>query len=253
MSHPNACKERLTIDRKLGGRGIIDVQSLHATQIQTLRHFFHTKQTNLHRAIVKAYKNYTPLNLSSPDHKALHGKHRYRVTQDHINKKQSYIWLQDGQLFPETEGFMLAIQDQVIATRNCKKYIIKDPSITDVSCRRTIFSEENKKRKESIREFIKTEKAYVKDLETVHEVFEMPLRKSKIISNEDIDTIFLNWQEITHCNKSFLEAFLKAYNTSETIGDVISEHKAALTDRSGVKRVSLFLLLGNFEGSIMAG
>ncbi|VEN51470.1 unnamed protein product [Callosobruchus maculatus] len=156
MSHPNACKERLAIDRKLGGRGIIDIQSLRTTQIQTLRHFFHTKQTNLHKAIVKADKNYTPLNLSSPDHvadtynhiqsqqekintwsqKALHGKHRYRVTQDHINQKQSYAWLQDGQLFPETEGFMLAIQDQVIATRNYKKYIIKDPSITDDNCRK---------------------------------------------------------------------------------------------------------------------
>nr|CAI5834895.1 unnamed protein product [Callosobruchus analis] len=94
----------------------------------------------------------------------------------------------------------------------------------ETKIRKTISSEGNRKRIESIKEFIKTEKAYVKDLEIVHEVFEMPLRKSKIISNEDIDSIFLNWQEIIHCNKSFLEAFLKAYNTSETIGDVISEH-----------------------------
>ncbi|VEN48285.1 unnamed protein product [Callosobruchus maculatus] len=53
-----------------------------------------------------------------------------------MNEKQSYTWLQDGQLFPETGGFMLAIQDQVIATRNDKKYIIKDPSITDGNCRK---------------------------------------------------------------------------------------------------------------------
>ncbi|VEN54308.1 unnamed protein product [Callosobruchus maculatus] len=155
MSHPNACKERLTIDRKQGGRGIIDIQSIRTKQIKTLRHFFQSKQTNLHRAIVKADKNYTPLTLSSPDHaadthnpiesqekintwsqKALHGKHRYRITQDNINEKQSYTWLQDGQLFPETEGFMLAIQDQVIATRNYKKYIIKDPSVTNDNCRK---------------------------------------------------------------------------------------------------------------------
>ncbi|VEN43616.1 unnamed protein product [Callosobruchus maculatus] len=110
MPHPNACKEMLLIDRKLGGRGIIDIQSLRTTQIQTLKHFFHSKQTNLHKAIVKADKNYTQLNLSYPDH--------------------------DGQLFPETEGFMLATQDQVIATQNYKKYIIKDPSITDDNCRK---------------------------------------------------------------------------------------------------------------------
>nr|CAH7720376.1 unnamed protein product [Callosobruchus chinensis] len=98
-------------------------------QIKTLRLFFQSKQTNLHKAIVKANKHYTPLTLSCPSHaadahnhiesqqgkintwvqKALHSKHRYRVTQDHINEDQSSTWLQDGQLFPETEGFMLAI------------------------------------------------------------------------------------------------------------------------------------------------
>ena len=30
-----------------------------------------------------------------------------------------------GELFPETEGFLIAIQDQVIATKNYQKYIIK--------------------------------------------------------------------------------------------------------------------------------
>ncbi|VEN46438.1 unnamed protein product [Callosobruchus maculatus] len=68
--------------------------------------------------------------------KALHGKHRYHVTQEHINERQSYSWLQDGQFFPETEGFMLAIQDQVIATMNYMKYIIKDTPITDENCRK---------------------------------------------------------------------------------------------------------------------
>nr|CAI5861928.1 unnamed protein product [Callosobruchus analis] len=112
MSHPNACKERLTIDRKQGGRGIIDIHR-------------HTEP----RAI-------TTRKIKTWSLKALHGKHRYRVTQDHINEEQSYTWLQDGQLFPETEGFKLAIQDQVIATRNYKEYVIKDPSMTDDSCRK---------------------------------------------------------------------------------------------------------------------
>nr|CAI5841375.1 unnamed protein product [Callosobruchus analis] len=44
--------------------------------------------------------------------KALHGKHRYCVTQDYVNEQQSYTWLHEGQLLPETEVFMLAIQDQ---------------------------------------------------------------------------------------------------------------------------------------------
>ena len=34
-------------------------------------------------------------------------------------------WLRGGTLFPETEGFMLAIQDQIILIRNYQKFIHK--------------------------------------------------------------------------------------------------------------------------------
>jgi hypothetical protein len=45
-------------------------------------------------------------------------------------------WLNDGQLYPETEDFMIAIQDEVIATKNYRKFILKDSSLTDDLCRR---------------------------------------------------------------------------------------------------------------------
>ena len=38
-------------------------------------------------------------------------------------------------MFAETEGFLTAIQDQVILTRNYKKYILKQPD-TEELCRR---------------------------------------------------------------------------------------------------------------------
>jgi ribosomal protein L37E len=38
-------------------------------------------------------------------------------------------------LFAETEGFLRAIQDQIILTRNYKKYLLKQPN-TDELCRR---------------------------------------------------------------------------------------------------------------------
>lgn len=37
---------------------------------------------------------------------------------------------------PETEEFVLAVQDQVIATRNYLKYIVKDPTIPTNTCRK---------------------------------------------------------------------------------------------------------------------
>jgi len=43
--------------------------------------------------------------------------------------------LTNADLFAETEGFLTAIQDQVILTRNYKKYILKQPD-TEQLCRR---------------------------------------------------------------------------------------------------------------------
>ena len=44
-------------------------------------------------------------------------------------------WLTKADLFAETEGFLTAIQDQVILTRNYKKYILKQPDTNEL-CRR---------------------------------------------------------------------------------------------------------------------
>ena len=44
-------------------------------------------------------------------------------------------WLTYADLFAETEGFLTAIQDQVILTRNYNKYILKQPD-TEELCRR---------------------------------------------------------------------------------------------------------------------
>jgi ribosomal protein L37E len=54
------------------------------------------------------------------------------TTCRHRSVEQS---LTSAGLFAETEGFLTAIQDQVILTRNYKKYILKQPN-TDELCRR---------------------------------------------------------------------------------------------------------------------
>ncbi|KAK4880507.1 hypothetical protein RN001_008653 [Aquatica leii] len=142
--HPNSCIERITITRKEGGRGLVDIQTLHNTQIQN---------TSLHQAITKADKGYTPLNLHQNDiqentetntiqhkkdiwaRKTLHGSHYNIMQNPHIDTQLSYKWLHSGQLFPETEGFVLAIQVKVIATKNYRKYILKEKIETD-TCRK---------------------------------------------------------------------------------------------------------------------
>lgn len=152
--HPKSSTLRTTLSRKDGGRGLVDIINLHSRQVSNLREFFYKKArtSNLHKTIVKADKSYSPLNLASPEvvfevksdaikkeewsQKELHGRHYYDLNQPHIDNEASNKWLTRGELFPETEGFMSAIQDQVVNTNNYKKYIIRDRNIETDKCRK---------------------------------------------------------------------------------------------------------------------
>nr|CAI5858762.1 unnamed protein product [Callosobruchus analis] len=57
--------------------------------------------------------------------KTLHGKYPAELSQSHVDKNSSLVWLTSGYLYPETEGFITAIQDGVIRTRNYEKHILK--------------------------------------------------------------------------------------------------------------------------------
>ncbi|XP_063899231.1 uncharacterized protein LOC135119187 [Helicoverpa armigera] len=155
--HPKSAIERLTIKRQNGGRGLIDINHLWQKQINRLKTFFHTKShtSNIHKAVAVNDHNYTPLNLhEQPDtqhndtidpqtqkiedwkKKVLHGRHPHDLEQPHIDTIASNKFLKIGNLFPETEGFIIAIQDQIINTKNYRKYIIKDPTATNDKCRK---------------------------------------------------------------------------------------------------------------------
>jgi hypothetical protein len=155
MHHPKSAVERITIARNKGGRGIIDLNNLYHNQIDLLRNYFYSKrmESPLHRAVVSADKNLTPLNLDSINmepkkniiletikeqtwsQKVLHGRHYKEMNKEYIDKVASNKWLQVGDLFGETEGFIIAIQDKVILTKNYRKHIIKDGTVED-KCRK---------------------------------------------------------------------------------------------------------------------
>ena len=86
---------------------------------------------SLHAAVVKADYRYTPLDLVRANadelptdeeynnkvkrqwsQTALHGCHPYELSQEYV--EASNKWLTNADLFAETEGFLTAIQDQVI-------------------------------------------------------------------------------------------------------------------------------------------
>lgn len=154
VHHPKASTLRTTLPRGDGGRALTDIINLHSRQLVKLREFFVEKArtSNLHEVVRGADKNLTPLNLhtehveialvSDADkkdqwaQKALHGRHYGDLCLPHIDGEASNKWLSDGLLFPETEGFMIAIQDQVIGTNNYKKFVIKDPNVASDKCRK---------------------------------------------------------------------------------------------------------------------
>jgi hypothetical protein len=130
-----------------------DITQLHDKQVKLLQTYFLNKQTSspLHAAAVKADNKYTPLDLLCANEnelttdeeynnkvrrqwsqKALHGRHPHDLSQEHVDIEASNKWLTNADLFAETEGFLTALQDQVILTRNYKKYILKQPNIDEM-------------------------------------------------------------------------------------------------------------------------
>jgi len=135
---------------------LIDITRLHDKQVKLLQTYFLNKQVmlSLHAAVVKADDMCTPLDLVCANanelptdeeynnkvkrqwsQKALHGRHPYDLSQQYVDIEELNKWLTNVDLFAETVGFLTAIQDQVILTRNYKKYILKQPD-TDEICRR---------------------------------------------------------------------------------------------------------------------
>ena len=56
--------------------------------------------------------------------KALHG--RYFVATDDIRGSKSWKWLRRSRLIKETEGMIMATQEQALRTRNIRKVIDKE-------------------------------------------------------------------------------------------------------------------------------
>jgi len=57
--------------------------------------------------------------------KAIHGRFFNELNSTDVDKRMSCAWLKTGNFHAETERFVVAIQDQVIPTRNYRKVIQK--------------------------------------------------------------------------------------------------------------------------------
>jgi hypothetical protein len=64
----------------------------------------------------------------------MHKRHAYDLETLHANYTTSNARLKASEFFPQTNGFMIAIQDQVNSAENCKKLIFKNPTTTNDNC-----------------------------------------------------------------------------------------------------------------------
>lgn len=151
MHHPHASVTRLYIPRNEGGRGLQKIEHTHHTIVKQMREYFQSKDSPFYQAIAEEDHNITALNLASRidpvktsdieeitrewHGKALHGRYPTALKWNKINKEKSISYLKAGYLFPETEGRLAAIQDQVIPTRAYLKNIVKKNLPTD-RCRK---------------------------------------------------------------------------------------------------------------------
>lgn len=151
MHHPKSAVERMYLKRIEGGRGLLNLYELCKNQEHKMRTYFQQNNSPLTQMIVDADNNYSALNLKDCRdqfenqqlielrnrqwrEKVLHGRYPASLEQQNVDKERSLEWLRRGFLYPETEGFIVAIQDEVIRTRNYERNILKN-GVEDV-CRK---------------------------------------------------------------------------------------------------------------------
>ncbi|KAL1448095.1 hypothetical protein WDU94_012293 [Cyamophila willieti] len=150
VHHPRACVERLYVPRRNGGRGLLNIQKLHNAQVIKMKNYFNNSDNPMHEILKNNNFDYLALKQDHEERfsnnneyvnqavdtwkkKTLHGKYPQLLDEPKIHKENSITYLRKGELYPETEGFITAIQDSVIATKNHQKFIFK--TITDDKCR----------------------------------------------------------------------------------------------------------------------
>lgn len=64
----------------------------------------------------------------------MHRRNAYDLETLDVNYITSNAKLKASENFPQTIGFMIAFQDQISSTDNCKKHIFKNPNTTNDIC-----------------------------------------------------------------------------------------------------------------------
>src|SRR6185436_680546 len=129
--HPQSDVDRLYLARTEGGRGLLQVRQSVEEEECALSHYVSdsaepamkevNKEGLLKPSETKAEYRQEVLNERGRKWraKALHGQY-LKVTEDKINKAKTWKWLTNGEMKKETEGLILAAQEQAPKTNAIK-------------------------------------------------------------------------------------------------------------------------------------
>ena len=136
MHHPGADVDRLYLPREVGGRGLKSVwQSVEEDKRSIVDYVGRVKEELLDEAVKEGVvgkdggvdefrKEMRKDRLKRWKEKALHGQY-LRDTEGKVSKEDTVGWLRNGRLKKETEGMIVAAQDQVLSTNAIKVKIYK--------------------------------------------------------------------------------------------------------------------------------
>ena len=135
--HPQGDVDRTYLKRKKGGRGLISVEECVMFEKTSLGFYINGKEELLLQEVVKEdimSENENPKTVkerlrrtreeryySKPLHSAF-----LRETQEVRDEANSWLWVQKGYLKKETEGLIMAAQDQAIRTNWIRHNIDKE-------------------------------------------------------------------------------------------------------------------------------
>lgn len=130
--HPKSDVDRLYISRNEGGRGMVSIEECVRIEECSLSDYIKRKNMNEDSALDSFVKDKSAAEMKTEKmnertegwkEKALHGQYPRKVEE---NETKSWNWLKSGSLKKETEGLILAAQDQSLPTRNYKVTIMKE-------------------------------------------------------------------------------------------------------------------------------
>lgn len=148
--HPNSAIERLYIPRRESGRGLSSLENVYLKEESRIKTFFLQSNLPVHQWVASQRYVSTPAGGDDGQEpetenifekwknkwrsKPLHGRFYASLQQPEVDLPSTNTYLTQGYLYPQTEGTLMAIQDQVVPTRAYAKYIMKQ-NIENTKCR----------------------------------------------------------------------------------------------------------------------